>query len=217
MKILLLEDDEIISEQIVDYFELSGHRVDSFDNGATLLDCVEPSVYDILLLDINTPGQSGLEVLREIREGSVDTPAIFITAMSSMEYLKNAYDIGCDDYIRKPFDIEELEIRIEHLAKGKNSKVIAITPSYRFDMSEEKLYHNDKVVELNEKESSLVYILLKNSCSVVSKEVIISYVWDEQDICNNTLRTTIKKLRAKLKENFIQSQRGIGYRIEIKS
>jgi len=213
VKILLLEDDTIIAEQIQVYFELCDHKVDLYDNGLSLLENANPASYDIMLLDINTPGLSGLEVLKEFRDLSIDTPAIFVTAMSDIEYLKDAYSTGCNDYVRKPFDIAELELRIEQLVKENAQTHINISKYYTFDMKEEKLYHKEKEVHLNEKERSLIYLLLKNRSNTVSKETIKTYVWDGQDVCDNTLRTKIKKLRDKLDENFIQSLRGAGYKI----
>ena len=214
MKILLLEDDPLIAEQIKDYFELCEHKVDLYDNGLALIENANPSSYDVMLLDINTPGLSGIEVLKEFRELSVRTPAIFVTAMSDMGYLKEAYSVGCNDYVRKPFDIEELELRIEQLVKENQTERIAISNHYAFDMKEEKLYYKSNEVHLNEKERSLIYLLLKNRSHTVSKEMIKTYVWDDQDVCDNTLRTKIKKLSDKLDENFIQSLRGAGYKID---
>jgi len=214
VKLLLLEDDFLIAEQIKAYFELFDYKIDHYQNGLTLIENANPESYDILLLDINTPGLSGLEVLKEFRELSVDTPAIFVTAMSDIEHLKKAYGIGCNDYVRKPFDIEELELRIEKLVAQKQAKQIVLSEHYTFDMKEEKLYHKETEVHLNEKERSLLYLLLTHHGSTVSKEMIKTYVWDDQDVCDNTLRTKIKKLRDKLDENFIQSLRGAGYKID---
>lgn len=214
MKILLLEDDTLIAEQIKEYFELFEHKVDLYSDGLELIENANPDCYDIMLLDINTPGMSGMDVLREFRELSVTTPAIFVTAMSDLSHLKEAYGIGCNDYVKKPFDIEELELRIEQLVKESQAKPIAISTSYSFDMKSEKLYCDKEEVHLNDKESSLIYLLLKNRSQIVSKEIIKSYVWDDQDVCDNTLRTKIKKLRDKLGENFIQSLRGVGYKID---
>ena len=215
MKILLLEDDTLIGEQIRDYFELFDHKVTWYDNGQELIDTANPAAYDVMLLDINTPGLSGLDVLRELRAYSITTPAIFVTAMSDLDYLKKAYALGCNDYIRKPFDIEELEIRIEHLIKQDCSHLINITGQYAFDMKSEKLYYKGNEVHLNPKEHALIYLLLKHKNQIVSKESIQTYVWEDQPISDNTLRTTIKKLRDKLDENFITAHRGAGYKIAL--
>ncbi len=213
MKLLLLEDDPIIAEQIRDYFELFNHRVDHYSDGAQLIDGANPSHYDLLLLDINTPGLNGIEVLRSFRGLAIDTPAIFITAMSDMEYLKEAYRSGCNDYLRKPFDLEELEIRIEHLVKGNEKQFIPITSRYRFDMKNERLFDGEDEVPLGRRERQLLYLLLKDRGHTVSKERIKEYLWEEREVCDNTLRTTMKKLRNKVEENFIENLRGIGYRI----
>ncbi len=215
MKILLLEDDPLIGEQIRDYFELFEHKVMWYDNGLTLIENANPSAYDVMLLDINTPGLSGLEVLRELRAYSISTPAIFITAMSDLDSLKEAYALGCNDYVRKPFDIEELEIRIEHLIKQNTDHLMTITSRYVFDMKAEKLYYKGTEVHLNPRERALIYLLLKHQNQIVSKESIQTYIWEDQTISENTLRTTIKKLRDKLDENFIVSHRGAGYTIAL--
>ena len=214
MKILLLEDDPLIAEQIRDYFELFDHRVDCYADGLELVEEANPANYDVMLLDINTPGLSGIDVLKNFRELSIDTPAIFITAMSDLEYLKEAYRSGCNDYIRKPFDIEELEIRIEHLVKGSCDNRLRIGERYSFDMKNEILFDGGREVPLSQRERRLLYLLLKHRGHTVSKESIKSYLWDEQEVCDNTLRTTVKKLRNKLKENFIENLRGTGYRID---
>jgi len=214
VKILLLEDDDLIATQIKEYFTLFEHKVAHFDNGLTLIENANPQSYDVMLLDINTPGLSGLEVLKEFRELSIDTPAIFVTAMSDIDHLKTAYGIGCNDYVRKPFDIEELELRITQLVMQSERQQITLSAGYTFDMKEEKLYYKQTEVHLNDKERSLLYLLLKNRGNPVSKERIKTYVWEDQDVCDNTLRTKIKKLRDKLDENFIQSLRGSGYKID---
>ncbi len=215
MKILLLEDDQLIAEQIINYFELFDHKVTHYDNGLSLVENANPAAYDIMLLDINTPGLSGLEVLKELRAYSITTPAIFITAMSDLDHLKQAYALGCNDYVRKPFDIEELEIRIEHLINRDTSHLVDITQTYAFDMKEEKLYYKGNEVHLGSKERALLYLLIKHKNNIVSKESIHNYVWEDQPINDNTLRTMIKKLRDKLDENFIVSHRGSGYKIAI--
>jgi len=213
MKILLLEDDPVIAEQIRDYFELFDHRVDSYDDGLRLVETANPAHYDVMLLDINTPGLSGIDVLKNFRELSIETPAIFITAMSDLEYLKTAYRCGCNDYVRKPFDIEELEIRIEHLVKGSCDPRLRIGERYSFDMKNEILYDGEREVALSPRERRLLYLLMKHRGRTVSKESIKSYLWDEQEVCDNTLRTTVKKLRSKLEEDVIENLRGSGYRI----
>lgn len=213
MKILLLEDDEFISKQIKNYFELNDHKVDFFSDGQSLLDNVDLNIYDIFLLDINTPIKNGFETLKEIRKTS-ETPAIYLTAMNEIDYVKEGYSIGCNDYVRKPFILEELELRINQLIHKNCDEVIRISERYTFNLCNMELFYNNETVDLNSQEKELLYLLIKNIGVAVKPELIKDYVWEEKNVCDNTLRTKIKKLRAKLNENFIVNIRNIGYKIE---
>ncbi len=214
MKILLLEDDNFICEQVKEYFELDGNRVDFYNDGESLLDNAVLENYDIFLLDINTPKKNGLETLQLIRQKQIITPAIYLTAQSDIEHVKKGYEVGCNDYVRKPFNYEELELRINQLIYKDSVTKTQISEYYLFDLSTMQLYFNDEVVALNSAEKNLLYILVKNIGNVISPMVLRDYVWEEKDVCDNTLRTQIKKLRAKLKENFIVNIRNAGYKIE---
>lgn len=214
MRILVLEDDEFICEQIKTYFELNDHFVDVFNDGESLLQNAVLSSYDIFLLDINTPKKNGIETLKCIREEGILTPAIFLTAMSDLEDIKLGYDAGCNDYVRKPFDLEEVELRVMQLTLKSTKKIIEITSNYQFDVSDMNLFYNNNIVKLNQKEKNIIYLLLKNKGITVSPAIIKDYAWDELDVCDNTLRTQIKKLRNKLKDNFITNIRNSGYIIK---
>lgn len=213
MKILLLEDDDFICEQVKSYFELDGHKVDFFNDGQSLLDNAQLELYDIFLLDINTPIKNGIETLIEIRK-DYDTPAIYLTAMNDIEHVKNGYEAGCNDYVRKPFIFEELELRINQLLHKETNDKVKITENYNFDLSNMDLYFNDDIVNINQQEKELLYMLVKNIGTAVNPDVIRDYVWEDKNVCDNTLRTKIKKLRAKLEENFIVNIRNVGYKIE---
>jgi len=215
MKILLLEDDNFICESIKSYFELDGNKVDYFNDGEELLDNAILDNYDILLLDINTPKKNGFETLKAIREEGVNTPAIYITAQSDIEHVKQGYALGCSDYVRKPFILDELELRINQiLHKDITCDDVQITEDYKFNLCSMQLFYKDSPIDLKQHEKDLLYILTKNIGTVVSPSIIKDYVWDEKDVCDNTLRTQIKKIRAKLEENFIVNIRNSGYKIE---
>ncbi len=213
MKILLLEDDDFICEQVKSYFELNDHKVDFYNDGQTLLNNADLTLYDIFLLDINTPLKNGIETLTEIRKTS-DTPAIYLTAMNDLENVKNGYAAGCNDYVRKPFLFEELELRINQLIHKDCFDTIKINENYCFDLCNMELFYKKEPVLLNIQEKELLYLLVKNIGVAVDPEIIKNYVWEEKDVCDNTLRTKIKKLRAKLENNFIVNIRNIGYKIE---
>lgn len=209
----MLEDDSFICQQVRNYFELEGHQVDFFCDGEELLDNAVLDIYDIFLFDINTPKKNGFDTLKSIRETGLETPAVFLTAMSDIDYVKKGYEVGCNDYVRKPFVLEEVELRIRQLIHGKSDRKIKITDNYKFDLSNTELYYQEEKVKLNKQEKNLIYILVKNLGNSVEPQVIKDYVWEEKDVCDNTLRTQIKKLRSKLKENFITNIRNIGYKI----
>ncbi len=214
MKILLLEDDEIINDSVCSYFQMQGHVIDSFVNGEELLDNACANAYDIFLLDINTPGIDGFSVLKELRKETKNTPAVFITALSDIQNIEHGYNFGCNDYVKKPFHLRELELRINSLTKCDSSGYININKSYYFDKKNMRLLYNNKEVELSKNESLILNLLVNNINTTVDSDTIIEYVWDHKNICQNTLRTQMKKLRSKLNTDFIKNIRGRGYKIE---
>ena len=214
MKILLLEDDDFICEQIKSYFELFDNKVDYFNDGEALLDNAILSDYDIFLFDINTPKKDGFQTLKEIRESGNTTPIIYITAQSDLEHIKKGFALGCSDYIKKPFLLEEVEIRINQILHKNAGKNIKLSSDYSFEIETMQLFFKNKIVELKSTEKSLLYVLIKNIGNIVSPDDIKDYVWNEKVVCDNTLRTQIKKIRTKLKDNFIINIRNAGYKIE---
>ena len=214
MKILVLEDDEFICEQIKTYFELNDHSVDVFNDGLSLLENAVLTAYDIFLFDINTPKKNGIETLKSIRKDGIDTPAIFLTALSDMEFVKKGYEVGCNDYVRKPFNLEEVNLRIMQLLYKNSQNNIQIDKDYHFDISKMELTYQNKMVNLTIQQKELLYLLIKNIGSIVPPDIIKDYIWDDKEVCDNTLRTQIKKLRLKLKNNFIVNIRNNGYKIE---
>ncbi len=186
MKILLLEDDDFICKEVKNYFELDGHKVDYFNDGQSLLDNSVLSIYDVFLLDINTPIKNGIETLKEIRK-DYDTPAIYLTAMNDLDHVKEGYAAGCNDYVRKPFLFEELELRINQLIHKDCMEQIKITEKYSFNLCSLELFLNNEPVNLNNQEKELLYLLIKNIGSAISPEIIKDYVWEDKDVCDLSL------------------------------
>ena len=213
MKILLVEDDEFIGESIKDYFELQGNRVDYFNSPKKALEEIYPGNYDIFLIDINMPEMNGYDFYSELKNYASDVPVIFITAYSDLEHVEKAFELGAADYIKKPFELKELELRIKRLV-FKKVNWVKISENYKFDLNKLKLFYKDEEVDLTQNERYFLEILVKNLGQVVDSGTLKDYVWDGKDICDNTIRTHVKKLRSKLKENFIKNVRGSGYKIE---
>jgi DNA-binding response OmpR family regulator len=211
MKILLVEDDDFIGESIKDYFEMQGNKVDYFSSAKEALN-IYPNHYDIFLFDINMEGMNGFELYKELHKYS-DTPVIFITAYSDIDHIEEAFTLGAADYIKKPFEFKELELRIKRLL-FKDANCIKVGDNYKFDLKKLKLFYNDEEVELTPNEKYFLELLFQNIGQVVDSETIKDYIWEDKVVCDNTLRTQVKKLRSKLKENFIKNVRGTGYKIE---
>lgn len=214
MRIVLLEDDSFIAGEIKIYFEIKDNQVEIYPNGQELLDNIQPQSVDIFILDINTPVKNGIETLKELRKSHIQTPAIFLTSMSDIDYIKLGFNAGCSDYIRKPFHFEELDIRIKKILFEDNSEKIQIGPFSFYDLSRNELIESKKIIELSENEKNLLFLLVKNINHILSSRVIIDYVWQDKIITDNTLRTRIKKLRSKIAYDFIKNIRGTGYKIE---
>ena len=214
MKIILLEDDEVISEEIKLYFEIKNHHVECYLDGEELLENANIYNNDIFLLDINMPIKNGIDTLKDIRAMGVKTPAIFLTSRSDIDTIKLGYESGCNDYVRKPFHFEELELRINKLVLGSSSKKVRLGPNQFYDTNSLELYDCEKIVDFTENEKNLIYYLVKNLNHTIHNNILIDYVWGDKIVNSNTLRTQIKKIRSKISYNFIHNIRGVGYKIE---
>lgn len=216
MKILLLEDEYSLRISIEEFLSDIGYDVDGFTDGEDAFHAVYDKSYDLLLLDINVPSMSGLEVLKKLREDSKDVPAIFLTSMTDMKDLKEGYKGGCCDYVRKPFDLEELELRIDQaLKKFSDDKgcIVSIGYDILYDMKKSKLTRNDEEIVLRKTEKELLEVLIKNKNAIVSTQMFQDEVWGEY-VEPATIRVQLNNLRKKLPESVIQNRRGLGYIIE---
>lgn len=215
-QLLLLEDDITLSDTIIEYFEENNFKVDSAYDGEEALSKVYEKNYDLLLLDVNVPLLSGFEVLKDIRKNQDKTPAIFITSLNSMQSLEEGFDSGCDDYIRKPFELKELFLRVKTILKREYSnkeEIIKIDDNIVFDMSSYLLKKDDNVVNLNKKELKLLKLFLLNPNELLNHERIFDYVWDyEEEPSDTSLRTYIKNLRKIIGKDKIVSLKRLGYR-----
>ena len=216
MKILLLEDEYSLRISIEEFLTDIGYEVDGFTDGLEAYDAIYEKTYDLLLLDINVPSLNGLELLRKLRADSLKMPAIFLTSMTDMQDLKEGYKRGCCDYIRKPFDLEELELRIEQaLASfaGDESSLVNISCDISYDMKKSRLTVENEEVVLRKTEQDILEVLLKHKNAVVSTEMLQDEVWGEY-VEPATIRVQLNNLRKKLPYELIQNRRGLGYIIE---
>lgn len=216
-RILLLEDDANLNETVTEFLEEQGYDVVSVYDGYEAQEKLYESKYDLLLLDVNIPGINGFDLLKEAREGDVLAPAIFITSLDSVDDLEKGFDSGCDDYIRKPFALKELHIRVETLLKRgffhETKEFIAIASNIAYDIKNNELIIDDKTVSLGHKESMLLKLFMKNEGEVVHHEQIYSHLWNfDEEPSDAALRTYIKNLRKIIGKDKIVSIKKQGYK-----
>ena len=215
-KLLLLEDDLTLNETVVEYFEDEGYEVVSVYDGEDALSTIYENSFDLLLLDVNVPKINGFEVLKTIRNEGNTTPAIYITSLNSMDSLEKGFESGCDDYIRKPFALKELLIRVQTIIKREFSvknKLIVIDKNITFNSKSNELLCNGEVVKLNFKELKLLKFFLQNPNELLVHDRIYDYVWEyDEEYSDNSLRTYIKNLRKVLGKEKIVSLKKLGYR-----
>ena len=216
-KILLLEDDLNLSETVSDYFEEQGFDVICVYDGEEAISSIYEHNFDLLLLDVNVPNKNGFEVLKEIRAQNKKVPAIFITSLNSMDSLEKGFESGCDDYIRKPFELKELLLRVQTILKrefaNNKNELINITPEVTFNSISNELRENGVEVKLNLKELKLLKFFLQHPNELLIHDRIYDYVWDyDEEYSDNSLRTYIKNLRKILGKDKIVSLKKLGYR-----
>jgi DNA-binding response OmpR family regulator len=216
-KILLLEDDITLNETVTEYFEEQGYTVDGIDDGLEALDKIYENSYDILLLDVKVPQMSGFDLLKEVRSRDIVTPAIFITSLNSIDDLSVGYESGCDDYIRKPFALKELLMRVETILKRdffhNSNEKIEISKDAFYDISANVLFVDNQEMTLNNKEAKLLKLFLQNQNQVLSHERIYDSLWDyDETYSEASLRTYIKNLRKILGKEKIVSIKKQGYK-----
>lgn len=217
MKILLLEDDYLYKISVKEFLEDIGFYVDDFENGDEALDAIYEKRYDLLLLDIRVPGMSGFELVKTLRENNILTPVIISTSLTDISDLSKGYELGCNDYLKKPFDLIELKYRIEQLIKSNcfssNENIIKLN-DYCFDIQKSILYKNKKPIDLSNKESKVISFFIQNRGTYVSIENLHENVWENKDVQYADIRMCIKRIRDKTDKDFILTKRFVGYKID---
>ena len=215
-QILLVEDDETLSELISEYLSEQGYDVTVRTDAKAALDTAYERNFDILILDVKLPKGDGFSLLRELRRLGDDTPAIFTTSLNALQDLEIGYKSGCDDYLKKPYELKELLLRIQILIKRKfshvNDEFIELNGGYKFYPSSKTLRQNGQIVSLSNKESELLALFLENKNALLSKETIFEKIWNYgEEPSELSLRVYVKNLRRILGKDAIINRRGDGY------
>lgn len=216
MKILLLEDEVMLNESICEYLESVGHQVKSFFNGLDALCTIKENSFDLLILDINVPGLDGLAFLEKIHDLKIHVPVVYISALVDIEDISRAYDLGCYDYLKKPFHLKELSLRVDRIKLSNEVPRIhlRLSKNYSYDQEHSTLLFSNEPQVLTKKQSQIIDLLSRNRGMVVDFEQFRIYVWDENNIDNATIRAEINRLKKSLKEDFVINVRGMGYMID---
>ncbi len=208
MKLMLVEDEYLLNKTIKTYLNGKGFEVESFLDGLEAVDAIG-SGYDLFIIDIDIPQINGIDILEHIRTLYPEVPVIMISATIDMKMITKAYTKGCSDYLKKPFDIKELELKIRAFTRSSNEEV-DLGAELHYDKHAKQLNYRGVMLVLTSKEHALLYLLIKNRSRIVSHEQIESAVW-ENGADTVHIRQLVNRLRKKLPVDVIQNRIGEGY------
>ncbi len=215
-KILLLEDDLSLGEIVEEFLLDEGYEVSLVSDAKEALDMAYEKHFDLWIFDVKVINGDGFSLLKELRQSGKNTPAIFLTSLNTSMDFKEGFEAGCDDYIKKPFELLELSIRIENLLKRsfahKSEDFEDLGKQMKFFLKSQLLYQGDKLYPLPSKEIKLLSLLLQNKNHFISTERIFEELWDyDEEPSELSLRAYVKNLRKLLGKDSIINQRGKGY------
>lgn len=215
MNILILEDDTVLADILVDFLS-EKYKVTHTYSMKEALHLSEENKFDLYIFDINVADGNGIALLRELRDFHDETPAIFITAFHDTKHLKDAFESGANDFIKKPFDLEELSQRIENIKRHFGlDELITLCSEIEFNSKTHMLKNRGITHKLSNKESACLHYLYKNRHKVVSADEMLQNLWEYDEMpSSDAIRTLIKELRRHVGKEHILNIRGEGYRFE---
>jgi len=180
VRILLVEDDEILLDLISEYLSENGYDVTTSNNAKDALDLAYEQNFDLLILDVKLPKGDGFSLLSSLRELGVSAPSIFTTSLNTIDDLEKGYKSGCDDYLKKPFELKELLIRIQALLKRNfshnNDELVVISNELSFHPQSKILSKNGEKISISSKESDLLALFLQNKGKILTKDEIFNKI-----------------------------------------
>jgi DNA-binding response OmpR family regulator len=216
MRILLVEDDKHLGESLHRALVLAHYACDWVTTGEQVLSVLGATHFDLLVMDIGLPGRSGLEVLREIRTKHIRVPVLLLTARDSIDDKVQGLDSGADDYLTKPFDLDELYARIRVLLRRDSDldQNMLYCGDIRLDCKAREVFKDDTLVDLTATESAILELLMRHSGHYVSTKRLEDsiYSWGKE-VESNTVQVYISRLRKRFGNKLIENKRGVGYRI----
>lgn len=216
MRVLLLEDEHMLQSAISEYLSETGYLVDAFEDGEEAYAQIQKQSYDLFIFDINTPSIDGLSLLEKLQKEKIFVPTVFISAITQIEQISKAYELGCYDYLKKPFHLKELSLHIERLLKMANiqsKSMLRISKMYTYDFEKERLCFDGVEQALKPKHQQIMHLFASNIDRVVDFNMLRYYVWDDAHVDAATIRAEMHRFRQSLKEDLITSLKGIGYKL----
>jgi len=213
MKVLLVEDDRLLGDSLTEYLQSEGFITDWVYDPREVMDLLEVSRYDVIVLDLMMPHIGGEELIKAIREKDKETPILVLTAKQRLEDKRTCFELGADDYLTKPFEMEELTLRLKALYRRKNPQDVVVIDEVEVCFSKEMVKVKGKPISLSKKDWLVLKFLVENRGRFVSHEEILNYVWGDEPVGEDVVRAHIKNLRKLLPEGFIKTMKGRGYRV----
>jgi len=217
LKVLLLEDERMLQSAIEEYLIDTGYEVDAYEDGEEAYRAISSNSYDLFIFDINTPTIDGLTLLENLQKEKIFVPTIFISAITQIEQISKAYELGCYDYLKKPFHLKELRLHIQRLlkmAKIECKYSIKLSKMYVYDLEKKRLLFDNEEQVLTLKQSQIIHLFASNVGRVVDFDMLRYYVWDNSQIDNATIRAEVHRVRGVLKEELIITLKGVGYQLK---
>ena len=219
-QILVIDDEQAIRDLISEVLNIAGYEVSIATDGLDGLNKIRKQKYDLIILDVNLPKLDGFAILEKVRESAPTQPIIMISARTDKDDVTHGLRLGADDYVRKPFSVEELVLRIENRLKRnlKNQAEVFVCGPITLNDTEHLVTFNDQSVDLSPTEFNLLLILIQNQNRVMTKEKLLDLVWGlDFETSTNVVDTYISYLRKKLhRAGFegIKTIRGVGFKLE---
>ena len=217
-KILVLEDDILFLESLEDFLSDEGFLIQTATNGEEVIELCYENTYDLYLFDINVPKINGIDLLRELRTKNDDTPTIYLTSYKDKEMLTQGFTSGCDDYLKKPVDLDELLLRIQSLLKrsGKSLDEIKLNDELSFEPKTRRILKFGDDLYIASKIIDLLELFIERKDTIITKEMIINKLWKyDENYSEGSIRVYINNLKKLIGKEKIKNIKGIGYKIEL--
>lgn len=213
-----MEDDLGYQESVSEYLTSLGYEVDTAGDGETACDKISKNIYQLFILDVKVPNINGFEVLKFIKSIGLQTPIMMMTSLVDIDDMAIGYELGCNEYLKKPFELAELKFRVGELMRKYYSlgdkNFIALDMDFNYDAIKRQLLKDGEVIELSAKELEIVSYLAVNAGNFISINELKEKIWGDKEINEADIRMHVLKIRQKTSSDFVISKRHFGYKID---